>query len=98
MPAGNGQLGVADIPDRSVYRAPQVEPALNPVHLSEFLPREQAGRRDQGGGLNDINYNDFMEALNDFDRDGFMDILNDMRREEARNLGGARGNAWDFGI
>lgn len=95
-PAGNDQLGVANLPDDSVFHPPQEEPAVNPVPLWG-LPLQDPGQHgNRGGGLNDINYNDFVDAFDDFNRDDFMDILNGMREEEARAVGRGRGSVWDF--
>lgn len=69
---------------------------MNPVPLWGLPPQDLAQHRNHGGGLNDINYNDFVDALDDFNRDEFMDILNGIREEEAQALGRGRGNAWDF--
>lgn len=94
-PAGNGQLGVANLPDHSVFYGPQDEPAVNPVHVWAFPPQDLAHNGDHAAGLNNINYyNDFV--LEDFNRDDFMDILDGIREEEARGFGGGRGDAWNF--
>lgn len=95
-PAGFDQLGFANLPGNSIVQPPREEPAVNPVPLWGSPPRGLAQDRNHGAGLDDINYNDFVDALDDFNRDDFMDILDGIREEEARGLGRAPGNPWDF--
>lgn len=95
-PAGYDQLGVANLAAHSIFHPPQEEPAVDPVPVWGYPLRDQAQYRNHGGGLNDINYNDFVDALDDFNRDDFMDILNGIKEEDARGFGRAQGDAWDF--
>ncbi|KUI68591.1 hypothetical protein VM1G_03842 [Cytospora mali] len=95
-PTGNGQLGVANLHDYSVLLPPQEEPAVDPVPLWPYPPRDLEQHGDHGGGFNELDYNDFVEAIDEFNRDEFMEILNGLSREEAQGLGGARGGGWNF--